>query len=411
MRIPAGLRHILSYFSFSMATGALSFVAVIVLTRFISPQEYGRIGIFFSLLFVVTPMISLSADNLILVKKAELDPSAYERFKHSYITLVYMIFAAVQVGWLLLFPLGLLTDALFALVPLFGLIRFLAGVAAAEYVLEEKSVPFGLLNLATALTSLALTVALVSLFSETAEWRIVAMMASESLILFVRYKGRMWLLTQVAVDREAFRRIAKFGVPLLLSVAAAWALNEADKIIVAKLIDVATAGLYTAACAVGSVMIVFNQSVVNALAPRIYRELRAAPGRLMAVARRYVAAFLLLSMSFGGVFALMYGVASEYVLPEKYADARTIVFVIILAAMANSIYRPLGLITDFFEMSVARSLGLFYGGALTIVVAVVGVTHFGVLWAAIAVGAGHVALSITLWLKLHAKAESLRVAP
>ncbi len=398
-------KSLISYFSFSIATSALGFLAALVMMRLMPPEEFGRISLFLSMQFIVVPMISFASDSLISINKSKMGIAEYEYFRRSYVTFAYLMFVIVQIIFFLLFPLGVLHDGLLLLIPLYGLIRFLIGIASTEYVMEEKAVQYGMVAFSTTLTSLLLTILLLSLFSGIADWRIAALLFADILFLFVRYRGRMKLLWTLSVDKGVFKDVAWFGFPLLLSVAPAWALNESDKIIIAKYADMASLGYYAAACAIGGIMITFNMAMLNAMVPKIYQALGENPEGMLPIVKRYVAKFVSASAVFGCLFAIVYWAAADLILPEKYAAARQIVSVIILFSLARGLYTVLGLVTDYYGLTTVKLKGIIYGGMTAVAAVIFGVTQFGVIGAAVGVGAGYLVLSAVLWVHLVKKSH------
>lgn len=389
-----------SYFSFSLATSALGFVASLAMMRLILPVEFGRIALFLSIQFVVGPLISFSADNLIAINKSKLDTAGYEHFRRSYVTLAYLIFLFIQILFLLAYATGLQYDALFMLIPLAALLKYLIGVASMEYVMEEKSLQYGLIQFCTTACSLVLTILLLKFVAARIELRIGALLFADLVFLLVRYWGRMHYLYSVSFDRPEFKRIALFGFPLLLSIAPAWALNEADKVLVAKYADLTSVGLYAAACSIGGFMLTFNTSLLNSTIPRLYSELCAAPMEAVAVTRRHLLRYMLVSAIFAAAFALAYGLSADLILPAKYAAARGVVYWVIFFALARSFYAILGAVTDYLGLTVQKLRGIVIGAFAALAGIIVGIYYFGIVGAALGVGAGYTVLGISLWISL-----------
>ena len=156
MSISRRLRHIVIYLASSVATAGIGFGSVLVLTRLMAPAEYGLIGVFLSLLFFVAPLVSLSADGLIAVNKSALDIATYQAFQRSYIGLAYISFSVLQMLFILAWLAGFYNETLLVGAPLFGLVRFLASMAATEYVVEQRSLTYALMTMGTAVFSLYL---------------------------------------------------------------------------------------------------------------------------------------------------------------------------------------------------------------------------------------------------------------
>lgn len=373
--------------------------------RLMSPAEYGRIALFMSFLFVVAPMISFAADNLIAINKSRLEKVKYEHFRRSFVTLAYLIFVVLQIVFILLFLLGVLHDRLFLLIPIYGLVQFLISMASIEYVMEEKSIQFGLVALSTTLVSLLLTILFLNAISGVADYRIAALLIANIIFLFVRYHRRMRFLWTFSFDNRDFKDIVVFGFPLLLSIAPAWALNESDKMIVANYVDLTSVGYYAAACSIGGIMITFNTAMLNAMIPKIYQALAENKGPMMSVVNKYATRFLGTSAVFGIFFASFYGLTADLILPVKYSSARPIVFAVIAFSMGRSLYSILGLVSDYYKMTIVKLNGIIYGGITAIMATIFGVKYFGIIGAAFGVGTGYLVLSLTLWFFLNKKSQ------
>lgn len=395
------LHNVAVYLGFSIATSTIGFGAVMVLTRLLAPSEYGLIGVFFSLLFFVAPVVSLSADGLIAANKTTLDAQRYLSFQQTYICLAYACFAALQVLFLIAWVAKVYDNLLFAGAPLLGLVRFLAAMAATEYVAEQRPVAFGVMSVLTSAFSLALTVVLIKLFGPWGGFRVLAMFAADILMLAVRYRGRLRLLVQLRWNREFVTQILRFGLPGLAAVSGGWALNESDKVIIARLAGLDAAGLYAAAAALAAIMLTFNQSLTNALYPEMFRKLATGASGTRPILIRYTASFVGLSGAFCFLVVSGYFLVADILLPPRYLGGRDVFVALVLSGIAVSFYRPFGLLAEYFKLARIRAAAILGGGGVTIAVAAIGVRHGGLLWAPVGIACGYVCAALALAMGLH----------
>jgi len=377
--------------------------------RLLPPEEYGRLAIFLSIQFFSVPMITFGAESLIAVKRAKLGSACYEQFRCTYVTFAGLMFVFWQFVFVVVFALELFHDALLLLVPVYGLVRFLINTASTEYVMEQKATHFGVVGFSTSLSALFLTILLLSQIAGVADWRVAALLISDAVFLLVRYRGRLRLLWTFIINLNEFKNIARFGFPLLVSVGPAWALLESDKIIVSRLADMASVGFYAAACSIGGIMTTFNAAMVNAALPSLYKALEDSAGDIRTVSKRYIIKFLVATVVFGCSFALVYGLTASWILPDKYSAARPIVYVIIICSLGRSVYGVLGLVGNYYEMTVVRLIGFLCGGATSVVVSILFVSQYGVIGAALGVGAGYLSLSAVLWFAVGKKSDQLMI--
>lgn len=393
---PRQLRNVAIYLGFSMATSAIGLAAVVLLTRMLPPSEYGLIGIFFSILFFVAPFVSLSAEGLIAVNKTTHDAQGYKTFQQTYIGLAYACFAVLQLLFVGACLAGLYDNWLLAGTPLFGLVRFLAGMAATEYVVEQRPVMFGMMTIATSLFALALTVVLIQVFGPWGGYRVIAMFAADLLMLGVRYHDRLRLLLQPRWDRGIRSQLVAFGLPSLVAVAGGWALNESDKIIVAREAGMHAAGIYAAAAALAVIMTTFNQSLTNALYPEMFRQLAARTASTQSILLRHAATFGGVSTAFAAVVLGAYVFAADLLLPPRYLGGREVFMGLVLAGIAFSLYRPFGLVAEYMKLGRLRAIAITVGGGVTILVAGFGVRHSGLLWAPAGIACGYLCTALLL---------------
>jgi O-antigen/teichoic acid export membrane protein len=375
--------------------------------RLIPPNEFGRIALFSSFLIIVTPVISVSADGLIAINKSKFDLSKYEHFRKNYVSLAYLIYFVIQSSFLSIFFLGTSREIFLILVPLSSLLKFLINLASMEYVMEGKSVQYGMVQFFTNTFSLVLTIVFIYLFSPTAVWRLTALILADLVFLLVRYHGRMNLLISFVFDKLQYREIVKFGFPLMLSIAPAWALNEADKVIVAKHADLTSVGIYAAACTIGAFMVTFNSSLLNAILPKLYAELSMQQLSILSITKRYLWKYVLISAIFAAFFTFVYGIMADMILPAKYVAARNVVYWVVFFALARSFYSIIGTVTDYFGMTMERLKGIVLGGAAALLSIYIGVLHFGISGATLGVGVGYSVLGITLWFYLVQKEREM----
>jgi O-antigen/teichoic acid export membrane protein len=398
-------KNLFIFFIFSIATSALGFISVLVLIRLIAPSEFGRIAIFFSLLFLVAPVLSVAADSLIAVNKSKLNFKEYEFFRRNYVSMAYIIFLFLQLLFLIIYAVGVYNDSLFLFIPIVALLKYLINLATNEYIMEKQSVKYGLFQFLTAALSLVLTVSFMILMSATADLRILALIIADLLFIYVRYRGRMHLLLNVVFDSYQWRDIIRFGLPLLVAIAPAWLLNEADKLIVFRFSDIESVGMYAAACAIGGFTVIFNTSLLNATIPNLYAELAVKTFSVLVVTKRFMLRYILASTTFAIVFAAAYAILGHIILPEKYLAARSVVYWVILFSLSRSFYAILGAVTEYFSMTIEKLKGITIGALAALLGMFVGILNYGIAGVAVGIGVGYFVLSISLWLSIVKKSR------
>ncbi|OQS08485.1 hypothetical protein B0T37_19490 [Chromobacterium violaceum] len=387
------------YLSFSAGASVVGLLATLFMIRHVAPAEFGRLAITLGALMIVNAVIGFGADNLVAINKAKLDAQGYTAFRRSYGHFALMTFAVSQFFAVLIWLSGRV-DGLVLLVPLMALLKFFVTMASIEYVMDQRAVAYGLVQLLTTVMATAATVVLVLWVSSKAESRIAALMLADAILLMVRYGLSPTVIKSWRFEREAFERIVRFGAPLMISVGPAYLLNEADKVLVAQRLDLTAAGIYGAACTIAGFMQTFINALLNASVPKLMAVLKEGREPPLRVAVRYMIKFCSLSIAFAAIFLAAYTLAAGHLLSARYTEAIPIVYVLVAMMQWRCAYVIVGTVTDFFGMTTAKLKGLVLAAAVTLGSILLLIPHFGLFGAAFGVGLGYAALAGWLMLAL-----------
>jgi O-antigen/teichoic acid export membrane protein len=399
MRLAARARSLTVYLSFSAGANVVGLLTTLFMIRHVAPEEFGRLAITLGALLIANAVIGFGADNLVAINKTNLDAEGYAAFRRSYSHFGLMTFS---IGQLVVVPVWLSgrVDVLVLLVPLMALLKFFVTMASIEYVMEERAVAYGLVQLLTSVAASIMTVGLVLWVSPKAESRIVALMLADAILLIVRYGVRPTVIASWHFDRAAFGRIVRFGAPLMISVGPAYLINEADKVVVAQRLDLAAAGIYGAGCTIAGFMLTFITALLNTSVPGIMAALKEGRDPPTRVALRYAGRFCGLSIAFAVVFLAAYTLAAGHLMPARYTEAIPIVYVLVLMMQWRSAYAVIGTVTDYFGMTTMKLAGFMLAACVSLSSILLLIPHFGLFGAAFGVGLGYAALAGWLMLAL-----------
>ena len=118
---------------------------------------------------------------------------------------------------------------------------------------EERSIAFALASIANVLITIAATVVLVVVFHKGALGLLVGNFVGTLSVYLVLLAYRREQLG-LQFDRELFRGMQRFGLPLVPSALALWAINFIDRLFVAGYKGQAEVGVYSAAVKIASVI-------------------------------------------------------------------------------------------------------------------------------------------------------------
>lgn len=280
MKSESLLRSAAIYTLANLGNSAIPFLMLPLLTRVLSPSDFGTVVVFTTTITVLGAFTGLSVHGAVNVKFHDRSVDIGR-----YTGTALCILAASGSGVVLLVLLiggwlsGVtgLSRGWLVLAALASASQFLIQIRLGLWQAQSKAISFGLLQVGQTALNLALSVLLVI----PADWgwqgraagvsvaAIVA--AAAALVLLWRGREATWPPTR-AYARDALR----FGVPLIPHVVGAVALANSDRMLVAAVSGLHEAGVYAASMQLGLLVSVVADAVVKAATPHLYRSIGTA---------------------------------------------------------------------------------------------------------------------------------------
>ena len=378
------IKKAFDYFLFSVLASGLGFLGVIYMTKTITPEEFGVIGLFLAVLYVLPIMISFSSVGLVNINKVKLSEQEFIFFSRSYFTFGMFIFLLIFISSMIL---GLFIEQyylVFFLLPVLAFIMFINNFHSAELIQDGFSKRYGTYRLLLSLFSLLLTILFISVFELTWDGRLLALVLGEFLVLLVAYKLSFKTFTKFQFDfnRVAFKEYILFGLPLMIGLGGGWLLNQADRFIILNFFTLKDVGIYTVAYSIGAIVNRVNQATTNASIPVLYDHLEKKEGNK--IVKKLNLYYSLTVM----IISLIIGIGSYWYVPllfgKEYLDSPPIILFIALAFAFNGIYRMTGGVIAFYKQNVLQMKLVYTSAAVNIALSILLIPVFGILSPAIA---------------------------
>jgi O-antigen/teichoic acid export membrane protein len=173
------IKKVIDYIGFSGMTAGIGFLTVMYMTKNMTVEEFGIVGLFMAALYILPQLISFSSIGLVSINKVKLENKEFILFSKSYFTFGMVIFIIV---FLISLIGGIYFNdylILFILIPLIALIQYLSLFHNTELIQDGKSKRFGTYRLMLAIISFAFTVLALSYFHLSWDGRLYAILLSE----------------------------------------------------------------------------------------------------------------------------------------------------------------------------------------------------------------------------------------
>lgn len=378
------------YAAANVLNRAFPFLLLPVLTRYLSPEEYGVYVMFQVVLFFLLPLIGLNSEAAVSREFFRLERPELERYVRNTqlmsggigaVLLVVALAAGGPIGGFLSFP-----GAWLPVVVVVGMGESAKAVHLVLWRMQKRARAYAAFTVCQAAVRTAaciLPLVLVTRRLDGLLWGHALSLTAFSLFSLValRREGCLAWSWHGSHARDYLR----YGVPLLPHRMSGWLQGMADRVLIAKLGDLAQLGIYSLGYSLGGLVGLVQDAVNLAWVPFLYERLARADHRARLEIVRFIGLYAIGMAAVAVAVTLMSSLVFPLLGP-RFAGARVFVVWIAFAYAVNGVYK---MFVNF----------LFFAGrtavisAITITTALLG---FGIAYALIAsrgvIGAGYAAV-------------------
>ena len=307
----------------NVIAAGVPFLLLPILTRVLTPSQYGEVVSFYMLVAVSGSVAGLSLQAAVGVRWLDLSRGDPRRYTASAILLVFLSTGVAALLASALAPLaGIeLSAPICALAAVVAGSNVLQGIRFAVWQSCERPLPAATLQVSSAVLNIALSLLAVLVLQMGGTGRIVGATVAS---VIVAVAGAWLLIRERSATHPSvidLRALLRFGLPLTPHTLAGALLANADRFAVSTQLGSGALGIYGTAAQLGMVINVMADAAVKAYSPSMYRLLsRNTPrSRLRVVAITYLSIPVWLLIA--GVLWVAYFLLGTWLLGDRYLDA------------------------------------------------------------------------------------------
>lgn len=338
----------------NVVNSSIPFLLLPVLTRVLSPSDYGLLSMIQVIVGLLTPFIGINLHGSISRKYYEQDKIDFPKYIGNclYILLVTIIIVAV----LLLFSSKQLSILFYvpqnwlwvAFVVTIG--QFLLSILLVILQLQKKALLYGIFQVSQTVMNVTLTLLFVLMVGMS--WRGSALGQAMAVVtfgaagLYYLWKNN-WIL--FSWNKEYLNQALRFGIFLIPHGLGAVIFSVTDRVLVANMISISDAGLYAVGYQIGMIVALLQNSFNQAWVPWLYERLKTNDYNAKKVIVKFIyyygVAIIIVSLAIAWIspFLLQYYVGREFI------GAKQFVLWIALGYAFNGMYKMVAAIIFYEE--------------------------------------------------------------
>lgn len=256
------------------------FVLLPVLTRYLTPEDYGIIAIFFVFTGILGVFMTLELNTVIGIKFFKLNRTQLKVYIANMllitciscsILLTIVIFQHSTLSRVLSLPSEWLFIGVFV-----TLLQFFTTVNLVLWQSEHRAISFGIYQIIQTVLNMSLSIVLIIGFGMNWEGRLIAVSINSILFGMLSLSllnNRRYIKFQL--NKAFIKDGINFSIPLLPHALGAWIRTGTDRILLTILIGSSATGLYTVGFQIASVIMVLTMAINKSFAPHLFQQLNA----------------------------------------------------------------------------------------------------------------------------------------
>lgn len=387
----------------NIINAAIPFLLLPVLTRVLTPTDYGVVAMFSIMVSIFGALTGLSVHGAVGVRYFELDRIALARYIGSCIailgvTTALVLLIVVVFGANLVEITNVPYPWLLVAVVVSGL-QFVINIKLTLWQVEQEAKRYGLFQVSQGLINSLCSLVFIFVFYMAWEGRVLGQVMATAtfglLALFLLFKSRD--LDFSAGGQNYYVDALKFGVPLVPHVVGGLAMVVADRFIVGSFLDLEAVGIYTLALQFGMAMGLIADAFSKVYSPWLYKRLKenTSEAQLEVVGVTYLSwlFFIVLALA-ANLFCSLFFLK---VVGEEFYKAQEILFWFFLGQTFKGMYLTVTGLFFFSSHTGKLSFITIATGAISILASLWFVSRYGLEGAAIAYAISEFVLFFFVW--------------
>lgn len=339
------------YLGANILNAGIPFLLMPILTRVLTPADYGTVAMFGVVLSVMGAFTGLSVHGAIGVRYFQLTKRELAEYVGACVgilvlsTATLLLLVAVSGAWLAAIT-GVPKDWLLVAVLLSGF-QFLGNIRLSLWQVTGRAKEYGLFQVTQSMLNTGTALILIVIVGFAWQGRVLGQATAIGIFAIIAIwslsKDRYLMISNTW--RMQCRDALNFGVPLIPHVIGGLIISTAGQFFVTNKFGVSETGLYVIGAQIGSILGVIADAFVKSYAPWLYEKLKdeSASARHLVVGATYYVFifFLILATIASGIAYLVF----PYVVGEKFQSAR---FLMIFFIFGNAFIGMYYAIAGFF---------------------------------------------------------------
>ncbi len=390
------------YTLLQLVNSGIPFLLLPVLTRYLTPEDYGMIATYNTLVGVLGIFVGLSLSGAVGVSFFHLKQEELKKYIGNVFNILLLSVSVVMLFVMLFEPYlidKLKLPALWMYVAIFvAWMQMITAINLTLWRSQQRAKPFALYEVSQTLFNIALSLFLIIVMHYGWEGRVTGSATAIILfgllsIVFIFKRG----YAVVNYTLEYMKDALKFGVTLIPHQLALWMRSGVDIWLITAIVGVGATGLYSVGVQFGMVVGLFASAFNNAFSPYLYEKLANMTPEIQKNLVKFTYIYFAGITLFAMVLSTFFIWLIPYFLGERFQGATEYIYWISLAYAFQGMYLMVVNYIFYAKKNHLISMVTISTSILHVVLSYLLITHYGAIGAAYASVISFALTFILIW--------------
>ena len=308
---------------------AIPFFLLPIMTRYLTPTDYGIVATFNVLSAVMVVFVGLSMHGAININFFKLNKKELKEYIGNVFSILFLSFLLVFIViYILKSNFSFLTkfpENWMPFIVIIALFQSICSINIGLWQVEQKSLSYGLFQISRTILNVSLSVVFVVLLCWGWQGRILGVIITSVIFgllsIFVIYKREY---IKFSFNKKYIKDALFFGIPLIPHALGGWIITGIDRIFINSMVGIDATGIYTVGYQVGMIIGLLAHSFNLAWSPFLFEKLKEnnylTKVKIVKFTYLYDVGIIILALalSFIAPYFLKYFVSKNFYFAYKY---------------------------------------------------------------------------------------------
>jgi O-antigen/teichoic acid export membrane protein len=338
------VKNSIIYLGSSILNKMIPFLLLPVMTKYLTPKEYGILSIYLIIISVYNAFIGMNmhtnvSKNYFKISKEQL--SLYIGNIFYILSITFVFYSLVN------FVVSIYFDTVFSIpsqwlliIPFISVMMMVNEINTTILRNEQRAYMFGVFEVSNTISKMGFTVLFLLVFSMSWYSQVIGTLIGAllfSIVGIVYMRKRNYI--SMKFDKEKIKSILNISIPLIPHVLGGVVIAMSDRLFIEKMVSIEAVGIYSVGYMFGMIVMLFTDAFIKAWSPWFYRSLMEPTDSKKERIVKYTYIYIV------GIFtlAIFISIIGEFILPyfvdEKFFGASEFILWISIGYAIQGVYK------------------------------------------------------------------------